>query len=496
MTWGNARKKSATGSKAVTSRIKDGLSPRILGFKLPWYWTLIALVTLVVLTHLQIRLKIKDTAFSMLQPFQHLGQGSFRNVDYDFDGTLRVRDIAIQPEDDIIGIGIGELTIESPGIWWVIRQTLPGGRRSRGGGSGIYPPTKTLAFRLSNIEWGDYYLGYAVPGLDWTGGYNGALFEAEGCPNDGFWSRSDLSDRLKLDPGSGDIEVKFVVTGERGLVRTVHFGHAGLSELTMVSTYELPESAVNFLNVSSRTWRTTSTRWDIADHGFVRRRNEFCAEEAGVDLATMQERHLQSVERILAVRGTRASAELLDAYAIYARDGGTLQYQTNLPPGRAWEDYSKSGFAGLLAGIAATVTVGDQSVAYQLTEIPKQALPDSDFGSTWGLLELESGKPGVSVAPTLSTAEVRLAAPPAETTPAGITTIAPKSAPPTPPTVKKESIEQLVGRRVELVLDGNRRLRGTLETLDKRQLEMRIGGGSSYARLTIQRDRVVSVRRI
>ncbi len=468
-----------------------------MGFQLPWYWTLIALAVLVVLTHLQVRLAIKATAHAALQSFDSVGPGRIRDVGYDFDGTMHVHNINFQPVDDTRGISIGEIVIEPPGLWWVVRQTLPGGRKSRRGDAHDYPPTQSLTVKLRNIEWGDFYLGYAIPRMDWTGSYTGALFEAEGCPDDGFWARSDLSDRLKLDPGSGDIEIKFEVAGERGLVRTVHFGHAGLSELTMVSTYDLPESAAHFLDIPVATWRTTSTRWLINDHGFIERRNQFCADAAGVDLATMLDRHLQSVDRLLAVRGTRASPELRDAYAIYARDGGTLEFQTGLPPGRAWEDYTRFGLEGLLAGIAATVTVGDRRAAYLLTEIPARPLPDAEYGSTWTVLNAESGNP--EVLPASPPSAGKMLRPPATreaTTQAEIASVKSPLPPSTPPIAKNESIEKLVGQRVELLLQGNRKLRGTLESLDLRQLELRVRVGGGYAQMTLQRHRVLSSRRL
>lgn len=477
------------------------LAPRIFGRQLPWYWMPIALLVLVVLTHVQIRLGIKATALQLAEVNGNLGPGIFRDVDYDFDGTLRIRDIAYQPVEETQGVHIGEVVIEPPGIWWVVQQALARERNSGRGDARDYPPTRSITLRLQDVEWGDYYLGYAIPRMDWTGSYTGALFEAEGCPEDGFWSHGDLSGRLKLDPGDGEIEIKFEVVGERGLVRTVHIGHAGLSELTMTSTYQLPEPAERFLDVAAKTWRTTSTRWELVDHGFIGRRNAFCAAAAGIDVETFVDRHLRSVERIVASRGSRPSRELLDTYADYARNGGTLVFQTNLGSGRAWEDYAKYGFEGLLAGISATLTVGDKTVPYLLSEIPSQPLPD-DYGSTWALLMAESGRGGDAPASTDRTRAPMLR--PAEAgadlvdTPAGAGPAAAtaESAPAAAPIAASEPIEKLVGRRVEILLEGNRKLRGTLESLDVKTLGLRIRIGGGYAQMTLERGRVLSSRRL
>lgn len=513
-----ARLTPASGAKrraksTETSGWRHWIAPRLFGRELPWYWTPIALVVLVIVLHLQIRVEIRKTAFWLMQPFEYLGSGSLRNVSYGIDGKLGMHEISFVPDPDVAGIRIGEAEIEPPGLWWVAQQVLPRDRPSRqqralnsltGGGHDAdwyYPPTPQLTFRLRNIEWGDFYLGYVVERLDWVGSYSGALFEAEGCPNDAFWARSDLSDRLQLDPGNGDIEIRFQATGEKTLKRTLHFGHPGLSQLTIESNYELPGPSNRFLDQMSEPWRTTSTSWSVEDHGFIKRRNEYCAQQAGVDVDTLVDRHLQSVQRLLAVNGVRPSDELLATYAEYARNGGTLNFATHLAPGRAWEDYSEAGLSGILDGIAATVTVGGNRSNYVLIEIPERPLPDIDYGSTWGLIEIERGSMPAPASTTAQTTQSETA----PTTPKGPRSVpvdvamaammAPK-AKPVVQTFDAEALDQYIGQRVELRMEGNRRMRGLIESVTARHIELRVSMGGGHALLTLTRDRVIQARKL
>lgn len=502
-----AHKKSATGTKSAASTkatFKDLLTPRILGFKLPWYWTLIALAVFIFLIDLQVRVTIKSTAYSVLAPLAYSGETKLRNAGYGFDGTLHVYDIAYAPEDGSAPVRVGQVDVETPGFWWVVQQVLPDSKPSRSerllnefagsGDSWYYPATPRLVLHLRDLDWGDYGLGWLVPALNWVGPYTGALFEAEGCPEDSWWTRGDLSDRIGMDPG-GDLRIIYEVTGETSLRRTLEFGDPGLSELTIRSDYELPGPAEHFLDQLGEEWRTTAVEWTVQDHGFVAKRNQFCADAAKVDVATLIERHLQSVQRLLAVNGIRAAPEVMATYARYARGGETLVWRTNLPNGRAFEDYADLSVDAAISGLAPTLTVGDAAVAYVIAEIPERPFPENLIASTWEVIEHENASPAAPAAAANATiAPAAVAASfAAAPTPASASAPAVRSA---AEQLKYDDLLGAVGSQVELTLEGDRRLRGLIESATARQIELRIRMAGGYARMAIQRHRVVGARRI
>jgi len=502
------RNKSPASSKAASSSettFKDLLSPRILGFKLPWYWTLIALALFVFLIDMQTRMAIKSTAYSVLAPLAYSGETKLRNAGYGFDGALHVYDISYAPEDGSAPIRIGQVDVETPGFWWVVQQVLPDSKPSRSermldelagsDDSWYYPATPRLVLHLRDLDWGDYGLGWLVPALNWVGPYTGALFEAEGCPEDSWWTRGDLSDRIGMDPGGGDLRIIYEVTGETSLRRTLEFGNPGLSELTIRSDYELPGPAEHFLDQLGEEWRTTAVEWTVQDHGFVAKRNQFCADVAKVDVATLIERHLQSVQRLLAVNGIRAAPEVMATYARYARDGETLVWRTNLPNGRAFEDYADLSVDAAISGLAPTLTAGDAAVAYVITEIPERPFPENLIASTWEVIEHETGSATAPAAAGHATtaATAAEASSPAVPTPASASAPAVRSA---VEQLKYDDLLGAVGSQVELTLEGDRRLRGLIESATAQQIELRIRMAGGYARMAIQRHRVVGARRI
>ncbi len=501
------RNKSPASSKAASSSettFKDLLSPRILGFKLPWYWTLIALALFVFLIDMQTRMAIKSTAYSVLAPLVSRAKPNCAMLVTVSTAPCTSTIFPTRQKTAARAIRVGQVDVETPGFWWVVQQVLPDSKPSRSermldelagsDDSWYYPATPRLVLHLRNLDWGDYGLGGLAPGVRRVGPFSGALFEAEGCPTDSWWTADDLRDRFGVDPGTGDIRIDFEVTGERSLRRTLHFGHAGLSELTIRSDYELPGPAKHFLDQLGEDWRTTAIQWTVQDLGFVALRNQFCADAAKIDVPTLVDRHLRSIERLFAEDGIAASAEVLDAYARYARDGGKLEWATHLPPGRAYEDYDSVSLDAAMSGIAATLTVADHEVAYMLSEVPNRPLPDL-IASTWEIIEHETGS---ATAPAAA-GHATTAATAAEASSPVVPTSASVSAP-----AVRSAAEQLkyvdllgaVGSQVELTLEGDRRLRGLIESATAQQIELRIRMAGGYARMAIQRHRVVGARRI
>lgn len=494
-------KSRSSGSATVSSGDwKYWVSPRLFGRQLPWYWSLIFLAVLLVVSDLSLRNTLRSTAYAMLSPLDSIGETRVRNVGYSLTGHLHVYGTTLEFGDNSEGIRVGDIDLETPGFWWVAQQVLPKGKPSKasklfgavgGGGDWYYPETPKLSLYLRDVNWGDYSVGHLITDIDWVGSYTGALFEAEGCPEDAYWTSTDLSERLALDPGSGDIEIRYEVIGDRKLARRVHFGNDHLSELIIESEYELPGPAKHWLDLLWYDWRTTKIRWTVTDHGFVAKRNQWCAEQAKVDVTTLVDRHIASVQRVLAANGLKADDTLMQAYRGYASEGQSLVWETHLSPGLALEDYAEKSYDSAMAALAPTLTVGGHAVAYTMAGVAEKPMPDYAV-SVWELIEIESGRrprPGTS-ADTAAPAAVAASESPSAVT----TTVTPTSAP-ADPSLSVEHLEKAIGLRVQLGLEGHRKMIGVVEAVDKKLLHMKISMGGGYAQVEVNRERIASIRR-
>ena len=416
-------KPAMKSTKKVDKAPKKGLDLlriSLFGHDLPLYWTWIALGALVFVSHLMVKLEIKQATFEFLDAFAWVGPSEFRNADYSFGGTLEATEITLTPTDFEPGdppITIGRIVVETPGPIWLLRTSMPSFSPKAPGTLGKlqkaaekfgseeppnqYPPTDELHIRFENVDWSNFGLAYVLPGIDWVGGTSGSLFEAAGCSNDWWWTREEVRQRFNAPDADGEIDIDVNVTGPNTLTNRVAFGHGSNSALIIEREFTVPGEADDFLDSDPDEWRTTKVRWTVEDNGFVRARNRWCANEAKITEAQFVERHVAAVRRHLLEIGFEATPALLDAYRVFAQSGGKLVWETNIPPGKAIEDAAGHGAeAELIAMNARLIVPGRAPVPYigTITE-PRDEFPD-DAASMVQVLQREGTLPAAGASAT------------------------------------------------------------------------------------------------
>ncbi|HET7843404.1 MAG TPA: hypothetical protein VFL14_04590, partial [Xanthomonadales bacterium] len=336
-----------TPAKKPTKKVEaarsgwDLLRIRLFGRELPLYWTWILLAAFVFLSHVMVKLEIKAATFEFLDAFEWVGPGQFRNADYSFGGTMEATELTLTPSDAEPGdppITVRRIVVETPGPIWLLRTSMPSFSPKASGTLGRiqkaaeklggderpneFPPTDELHIRFEDVDWGNYGMANVLPGIDWIGGTSGALFEAEGCSNDWWWTRDEVRERFDAPDADGQIDIHVKVTGPNTLSNTIAFGHGGNSTLTIEREFIVPGEADDWLDSEPDEWRTTKLRWTVEDTGFVRARNRWCAQEAKIGEAQFVERHVAAVRRTLQSIGFEPTPQLLDAYSVYAQNGG------------------------------------------------------------------------------------------------------------------------------------------------------------------------------
>lgn len=548
--------KSTKKPAVERTSIGDWFRIPLFGRLLPLYWTWILLGVFLVVLHLGVRLQLKAMTYDFLSAFGDVASGDFRNVEYSFGGTLEADDITLTPhESDGTDntIHVGRIVVETPGSFWLLRAAMPNFSPKASGTLGKlqnaaeklgrsedppneFPPTDELTVRFEDVDWGDYGMHYLIPSIDWVGGTSGALFEAEGCSNDWWWTRDEVRERFGAPNADGGIELQFKVTGPNTLASTVTFGHGGNSELRIEREFVLAGEADDFLD-SEDDWRTTKLRWVVEDHGFVKARNRWCAKEAKLTEAQFVDRHVAAVRRMVQSIGFEPKPDVLDAYRAFAQNGGTLTWETNLPPGKAIEDAEGHGAEAELLAMNARLTVkGRAPVSYVGTFMAPREFPD-DAESVVAVLRREGALPAIEVPVPGATAAAAQAAtaaliaaplsaepssvPVATTTQAATPTPAPAAVATTAPTnvvvdpltdadfaaaaeaeepaapaagpFDPKDLAAHVGHGVQIKLANGRRYYGTVERVDARSVSIKIGGRSgNSASLSFLRENIAS----
>jgi hypothetical protein len=378
------------------------LAIRMFGRDLPWYWTLIILIALLVAMHLGIRLQIKDATAQFLDGFSWLGKGTFGDSSYNLDGRIESTDLAIVADAANPGaaIRIPRVSVLTPGVFWLLRAQLPslglfkstsdGKQQSRHERGNHYPPTNQLHILFDAVDWGELGMEAVLPDIAWVGPYSGAAFEAAGCSEDWWWHRGAFAEKFKLAVPSGNVSLLFRVDSSGQLQQTLEFGTPETSHAIIERRFALPE-ADDFLDTHPDDWRTLDIRWSFRDHGFNKARNRYCAAQAGITEVEFIDRHVAAVERIMASKGWVFSRNMWVAYRRYAEGGKELTWQSNFAEGAAWEDVQEKRGTALFTAINATVHVeGFPRVPYQPEVIAPLPLPkDRAYASLFDIVQTE-----------------------------------------------------------------------------------------------------------
>lgn len=421
---------------------------------------------------------------------------------YEWDGDVVASNVAAHPNgsEDKDTLRFERVHLETPGWWWVaytlydrrlrrtrldrIHVTLDGG-------------TTTSAYDPTLGDLGPFSLVSASP------------FEAEGCMEDTYWLREELVE-MGLQPGPTRLEFDYRVEGTQ-LLTTITLDTPGVSRVRYDREEQLADR-INALVLDQYASFAKSERWQIDDQGFVKARNLWCTKKDGITTMQFVQRHTDSVERLLETAGLAVDTATRDAYAAFARDGGTLVFEGDYAQplhSELFYDLRASGEA--LPAMNGRVEHGATRVAVSWSEFDPRPLPEfsGDDGGTFAVLQRERGSdaPMGAIISPLGTAPIAVrattpasttvvAAPPAAPigpvaavrTPAPAVATLPTVAPTTAIELRWSDLAQYKGRRIRIWTRHNPPR--TVELLDvgaqQIRVQARLGGG--HAQYSIGRE--------
>lgn len=261
---------------------------------------------------------------SLLIAFGNGADSTYKGAWFDMSGNLVAKDFSLKPYGPEVDatLTFKKIRVETPGWFWIFK-TIRTGK--------IVADTDRLHVTLSD--------GTSDAGVDPTLGDLGPFgtdtaspFEAEGCLRDTVWLRSELVD-MGLSPGPTVLDFDYEVDGSK-LESRITLETPGVSKITLTRHEMLPGTINPYLLDLTQT-ATTDERWLVEDQGFVKARNAFCAKRDGIGEPEFVQRHVASVQRLMATQGLVLDAASLETYAGFARSGGEIsfggKYITPLP---------------------------------------------------------------------------------------------------------------------------------------------------------------------
>ena len=220
------------------------------------------------------------------------------------------------------------------------------------------------------------------------GNASAAPFEAHGCVEDAAWRDSEFAEMgLKAEPT--ELTMSWHRTDDR-LIREHSIHTPGVGRVDYRGEELVHDKFPLFSLVESGLNELSASEWHVKDEGFVNARNAFCAKKDGITTKEFVDRHLDSVQRVLAALGLEPTQSTRSAYRGYAESGAPLDLVLSYSPTISGERYDDLNIGRWVAYMHGGFNVDGRAVGVGLKSIDVQPMPEgNESDSTWTLLQSE-----------------------------------------------------------------------------------------------------------
>lgn len=227
------------------------------------------------------------------------------------NGDIGVRRVSMTSNTDNgmpeITIRADRAVIHTPGLWWLVRTSIFGAREEI--------PSR-MGYELDGITIdGDSKALEAAM----VGGYVMFPFDLAGCNTE--FSLNAMRQMGITDSGI-DLVVDMTHPSEQQLDFTFALNRPGFAKIDGDIMLELGRGESFRSQVGGAKFKEFHLNYQ--DLGFAKIRNAFCQKETKLDAEEFSARHVEAASRTFAKKGIKPGAALTQAYAAFARDGGTF----------------------------------------------------------------------------------------------------------------------------------------------------------------------------
>ncbi|MEP6881836.1 MAG: hypothetical protein ABI866_07580 [Dokdonella sp.] len=220
------------------------------------------------------------------------------------------------------------------------------------------------------------------------GNASASPFEAHGCVEDAVWRDDEFAEMgLKAEPT--ELTMSWHRTDDR-LIREHSIHTPGVGRVDYRGEELVHDKFPLFSLVDSGLNELSASEWHVKDEGFVNARNAYCAKKDGITTKEFVDRHVDSVQRILAALGLEPTQSTRSAYRGYAESGAPLDLVLSYSPTISGERYDDLDIGRWVAYMHGGFNVDGRAVGVGLKAIDVQPMPEGDESdSTWTLLQSE-----------------------------------------------------------------------------------------------------------
>lgn len=247
---------------------------------------------------------------------QPWGTLSWTSAGGGFDGEVRLSGVQFRPKPglEVAAFDASELRLEPPGLLWLLQRAITR--------DASVPPVLGIALDDANLP-GLRKLAAGEPA--WFGAQSLVPFETLACGASQRMAAADYTS-MQVQPRLPKLRLRYTYDGGQntlGLEAVVD--NAPFVAFRLHS--ELREFSPQLLDspAAREQLRIGSADLEYRDYDFLRRRNQFCARQTGVDVEGYLERHIAGLQEILKVSHVVPAEGILELYRGLLRNGGSFK---------------------------------------------------------------------------------------------------------------------------------------------------------------------------
>jgi len=248
---------------------------------------------------------------------QRWGELTWTGASGSFDGDLTLSGVQFRPKAgfEAATLNAASLRLRTPGLLWVLRRAI-----TRDAGVpeqlGVYLQDVNLPL-LRKIAGGNAPL--------WFGAQTLVPFETFACGGSAGLQTADFTSmQVQPKPSRLSVDYRYDAAAQQLEVDlridNAPFAQVGLrTELHQFTPQMLDDAAAR------ERVRIASADFNFRDRDFLRRRNQFCARETGVDVDGFIDRHIAAVQERLKASHIVPAEGVVDIYRELLRSGGEIK---------------------------------------------------------------------------------------------------------------------------------------------------------------------------
>lgn len=248
---------------------------------------------------------------------QRWGELSWTSAGGSFDGDVTLSGVQFRPRAgyEAAAFSASSLRLRTPGVLWTLRRSITRDNS----------PPEQLGLRLSDLNLPALRKLAGANSPPWFGAQSLAPFETFACGAVTELTAANFT-ALQLQPRAPQLDLDYRYdAAAQHLEADLSIDNAPFGKVALRTELRQFQPQILDSAAAREALRIASADFSYRDAGFLRRRNEFCARETGLDVDGFIDRHIASVQERLKTSHIVPAEGVVEIYRELLSGGGEIK---------------------------------------------------------------------------------------------------------------------------------------------------------------------------